>query len=65
MNCNVRECSFGHVHLTKIQISLDICTVWTESSLGVFWTTKDAKFVRADNEYSCKQDKEVLDFTLE
>ena len=33
----------------KIQISLRIRVVWSESSLGAFWTAKDAKFLHADN----------------
>ena len=36
----------------KLQISLRICAVWSESLLGAFWIAKDAKFLRADNEDS-------------
>ena len=35
-----------------IQISLRICAVWSESSLGTFSIAKDAKFLHAENEYS-------------
>ena len=38
------------MHLAKIQISLRIRAVWSESSLGAFWIAKDAKFLYADNE---------------
>ena len=34
----------------KIQISLRIRAVWSESSLGAIWIAKDAKFLHADNE---------------
>ena len=46
MRRNVRKRTFGHVRLAKIQISLRICAVWLESSLG------DAKFLHADIEDS-------------
>ena len=37
----------------KIQISLRIRAVWSESSLGAFWIDKDVdKFLHADNEDS-------------
>ena len=39
------------VHPAKIQISLRIRAVWSESSLGALWITKDAKCLHADNEY--------------
>ena len=32
-----------------IQISVHILTVWSESSLGAFWITKDAKSLDAEN----------------
>ena len=38
----------------KIQISLRIRAVWSESSLGAFWIAKDAMFLYADNEDSDK-----------
>ena len=41
-----------NVRPAKIQISLRIHVVWSESSLGPFWITKDAKFLHADNEDS-------------
>ena len=34
----------------KIQISLRICAVWSDSSLGIFWISKDAKFLCVNNE---------------
>ena len=36
----------------KIQISLRIRAVWSESSLGAFSIAKDTKFLHADNEDS-------------
>ena len=36
----------------KVQISLCICAVWSESSLSKFWIAKDKKFLHADNENS-------------
>ena len=49
---NVRKRTFGHVRPVKIQTSLRIRAVWSESSLGVFCITKDAKFLHAYKEYS-------------
>ena len=40
------------VRSAKIQISLCVCVVWSESSLGAFRITNDAKFLHSDNEYS-------------
>ena len=40
------------VRPAKIQISLRIRAVWSESSLGAFWLAKDGKFLHADNEDS-------------
>ena len=40
------------MHPAKIQISLRILTVWSESSLGAFWIAGDTKFLLADNEQS-------------
>ena len=34
----------------KIQISLRIRAVWSESSLGAFWIAKDAAFLDVANE---------------
>ena len=39
----------AYVHPAKIQISLRIHAVWSESSLGIFWIAKDAKFLHAAN----------------
>ena len=36
----------------KIQISLRIRAVWSESSPGTFLLAKDAKFIHANNENS-------------
>ena len=33
----------------KIQLSLRICPVWSESSLDTFCKAKDAEFLLADN----------------
>ena len=52
MRCNVRNRTFGHVCQTKIQISLRIRAVWSDSSLGTFWITNEAKFLHVDNEDS-------------
>ena len=49
---NVRKRTFGQMRPEKIQISLRICAVWLESSLGAFWTAKDANFPLADNDDS-------------
>ena len=49
MSRNVRKRTFWHVLPTKIQISLRIRAVWSESSLSAFWIVKDAKFLHADN----------------
>ena len=52
MSPNMRNGTFGHVGPAKIQISLRIRAVWSESSLGAFCIVKDAKFLHADNEDS-------------
>ena len=44
-----QKCIFAHVRPAKIQISLRIRAVWSESSLGTFWIDKDEKFLYADN----------------
>ena len=40
----------GHVRPVKIQISLRIRAVWSESSLGAFWIASDAMVLPVDNE---------------
>ena len=40
---NVRKRSFRNVRPAKIQISLRIRAVWSESSLGAFRIARDAK----------------------
>ena len=52
MSRNIRKRTFGNVRPAKIQISLRIRAVWSESSLGAFWIAKDASFLHADNEYT-------------
>ena len=49
---NVRKHTFGHVRPVKIRIKLRIRAVWSESSPGTFWISKDAKFLHVDNEDS-------------
>ena len=51
---NVRKRTFGHMRPAKIQISLRIRAVWSESPLGAYWIAKDAKFLHADNEDSAR-----------
>ena len=46
---SVRKHNFGHVPSLKIQISLHIHAVWSESSLDTFWIAKDAKFLHGNN----------------
>ena len=36
----------------KIQISLYICAVWSESSLDAFWIAKDVNFLYVDGKDS-------------
>ena len=43
----VRKYTFRHVRPLKIQISLRILAVWSESSLVAFSIDKDAKFLHA------------------
>ena len=50
MNCNVSNRTFSHVRPAKIQISMRIRAVWSESLLCAFWIAKDAKFLYANNE---------------
>ena len=52
MSNNVRKRTFGHVRPEKIPIRLRIRAVWSESSLGAFWITKNSKSFQADNEDS-------------
>ena len=35
----------------KIKISLCLCAVWSESSLGAFWIAKSTKFLHVNKEY--------------
>ena len=50
MSHNARKRTFGTECPAKIQISLRIHTVWSESLLDAFWIAKDATFLHADNE---------------
>ena len=50
MSRNIRKSTFGHLHPAKIQITLRIRTVWSESLLDAFWKSNDVKFLYADNE---------------
>ena len=47
---NEPQRTFENKHQTKIQISLRICAVWSESSLCAFWIGKGAKFLHVNNE---------------
>ena len=38
------------MHPAKIQISLGICPVWSESSLCTQWVAKDPRFLHVDSE---------------
>ena len=49
MRRKVRKRTFGHMRPAKIQIRLRIRAVWSESSLGAFWISKNAKFLHVDN----------------
>ena len=42
MSLDVRKRTLGHVYQAKIQISLRIPAVWSETSLGPFCIAKDA-----------------------
>ena len=44
MSRNVKKRTFGHVRPAKIR------AVWSESSLGLFWLSKDANLLHADSE---------------
>ena len=46
---NVKKSTFGHVCPGKIQISLCIHAILSESSLGTFWIANDASFLDEDN----------------
>ena len=48
MNSDIRKCTFQHVCPVKIQISLHIRAVWSESSPGLFGINMDAKFLHSD-----------------
>ena len=48
MNHNVSKRTFGQGRPVKIQVSLRIRAVWSESSLDAFWKALDTKFLHAD-----------------
>ena len=48
MISNIRKCTFGYVRPEKIQISLSIHAVWSESLLGTFWIAKYVNFLISD-----------------
>ena len=50
MSRNVRKRIFADVRPAKIQKSLRIRAVWSESLLGAVWIAKAVKFLHADNE---------------
>ena len=52
MSRNDRKRTSAHERQVKIQISLRIRAVWSESSPGAFRIVKSAKFLHADNEDS-------------
>ena len=52
MSLNLKKRTFRSVCPAKIQISLRIRAVWSESSLGAFWIAKAVKCLREDNEWS-------------
>ena len=47
-----RKCTFGHVRPAKIQISLRVRAVWSESSLGAIQIHTGAQFLHSDNKDS-------------
>ena len=52
MSRNVRKRTSGHVRPAKIQISLRIRAVWSESPLGAFLIAKGVNFLHAGTEDS-------------
>ena len=52
MNRSIRKRTFGRMCPAKIQISLRIRAVWSESSLGAFGIANDANFLNRDNKDS-------------
>ena len=50
MSRNVRKRTLWYMRPAKIQISLRIRAVWSESSLGAFWLAKVKNFLQEDNE---------------
>ena len=52
MSHNVRTCTFIYVRPARIQVSLHIRTIRSESSLGTTWMAKDAKLLHVDKEDS-------------
>ena len=52
MSRNVGKRTFVNVRLAKIQISLRIRAVWSNSSLCALWIANDEKILNADNKDS-------------
>ena len=61
---NIRKCTFWHWHPAKIQISLCIHAVWSESSLGAFRIANDTKFLHADNDADNEDRSDCMDVDL-
>ena len=56
---NVRKRTFRYVRPAKIQISLRIRVVRSESSLGIFWIAKDANNEKGLKDCLWKQTKTI------
>ena len=52
MSPNFRKRTFWRVRIAKIQISLRIRDVWSESLLSAFWIAMYLRFLHADKEDS-------------
>ena len=59
---NVRNRTFGYVRPAKIQSSLRIRAVWSESLLGAFWIASEANCLHADTEDSDLTARVLLSF---
>ena len=46
----IRKRTLDNMRPAKIQFSLHIHAIWSESSLGAFWTAKDTRFLNTMNE---------------
>ena len=52
LSLNDRKRTFWHTRLAQIRISVRIHAVWSETSLSVFGTAENAKFLLADSKVS-------------